>query len=65
MKARHAAQGGRAVVSQVDRGRWMTFESLRSIFLLILSESWGFGVWGFGVLGSLIRLKYRPKFIQT
>ena len=26
MKARHAAQGGRAVVSQVDRGRWMTFE---------------------------------------
>ena len=26
MKARHAAQGGRAVVSQVDRGRWITFE---------------------------------------
>ena len=24
MKARHAAQGGRAVVSQVDRGRWIT-----------------------------------------
>jgi len=26
MKARHAAQGGRAVVSQVDRGRWITLE---------------------------------------
>jgi PPOX class probable F420-dependent enzyme len=26
MKARHAAQGGRAVVSQVDRGRWITIE---------------------------------------
>jgi PPOX class probable F420-dependent enzyme len=26
MKARHAALGGRAVVSQVDRGRWITFE---------------------------------------
>jgi len=26
MKARHAARGGRAVVSQVDRGRWITFE---------------------------------------
>ena len=26
MKARHAAQGGRAGVSQVDRGRWITFE---------------------------------------
>ena len=26
MKARHAAQGGRAVVSQVDRGRWITVE---------------------------------------
>lgn len=26
MKARHAAFGGRAVVSQVDRGRWITFE---------------------------------------
>ena len=26
MKARHAAQGGRAVVSQVDRGRGITFE---------------------------------------
>ena len=26
MKARHAAPGGRAVVSQVDRGRWITLE---------------------------------------
>lgn len=26
MKARHATQGGRAVVSQVDRGRWITIE---------------------------------------
>jgi len=26
MKARHAARGGRAVVSQVDRGRWITLE---------------------------------------
>lgn len=26
MKAHHAAQGGRAVVSQVDRGRWITIE---------------------------------------
>jgi PPOX class probable F420-dependent enzyme len=26
MKARHAAQGDRAVVSQVDRGRWITIE---------------------------------------
>ena len=26
MKARHAAQGSRAVVSQVDRGRWITLE---------------------------------------
>ena len=26
MKARHAAQGGRAVVSQVYRGRWITIE---------------------------------------
>ena len=26
MKARHAAQGGRAVVSQVDRGRWISIE---------------------------------------
>ena len=26
MKARHAAQGGRAVVSQVDRGRCITIE---------------------------------------
>jgi PPOX class probable F420-dependent enzyme len=26
MKARHASQGGRAVVSQVDRGRWITLE---------------------------------------
>lgn len=26
MKARHAALGGRAVVSQVDRGRWITIE---------------------------------------
>jgi len=26
MKARHAAQGGRAVVSQDDRGRWLTLE---------------------------------------
>ena len=26
MKARHAAQGGRAAVSQVDRGRWITLE---------------------------------------
>ena len=26
MKARHSAQGGRAVVSQVDRGRWITIE---------------------------------------
>ena len=26
MKARHADQGGRAVVSQVDRGRWITLE---------------------------------------
>ena len=26
MKARHAAQGCRAVVSQVDRGRWITIE---------------------------------------
>lgn len=26
MKARHAAQNGRAVVSQVDRGRWITLE---------------------------------------
>jgi PPOX class probable F420-dependent enzyme len=28
MKARHAAHGGRAVVSQVDRGRWITFEGI-------------------------------------
>jgi PPOX class probable F420-dependent enzyme len=28
MKARHAAQGGRAVVSQVDRGRWITIEGM-------------------------------------
>jgi len=26
MKARHAAQGGRVAVSQVDRGRWITLE---------------------------------------
>lgn len=28
MKAKHAARGGRAAVSQVDRGRWLTFEGL-------------------------------------
>jgi len=31
MKARHAAQGGRAVVSQVDRGRWITLEGTVSL----------------------------------
>lgn len=28
LKARHAAQGGRAAVCQVDGGRWITFEGV-------------------------------------
>jgi F420H(2)-dependent biliverdin reductase len=31
MKARHAARGGRAAVSQVDGGRWLTFEGAVSV----------------------------------
>lgn len=31
MKARHAARGGRAAVSQVDGGRWLTFEGEVSV----------------------------------
>ena len=31
MKTRHAARGGRAAVSQVDGGRWLTFEGTVSV----------------------------------